>query len=85
MIGTASNFEITSPALSNGNFWFFSATPSALIHSNGIGSIWLVLPMRFIYRPVLNIVVVRAILRALKGVWVGWGKLDRTASVLYRA
>ncbi|MDD2463651.1 MAG: glycosyltransferase [Desulfobulbus sp.] len=43
--------------------------------------IWLVLPMRFVYRPVLNYVVVKAILRALKGVWVGWGKLDRTASV----
>jgi len=40
--------------------------------------------MRFIYRPVLNIVVIRAILRALKGVWVGWGKLDRTASVPYK-
>lgn len=49
-----------------------------------LSQIWLVLPMRFIYRPVLNYVVVKAILRALKGVWVGWGKLDRTASVKVR-
>ncbi|MGD9948037.1 MAG: polysaccharide deacetylase family protein [Desulfobulbus sp.] len=49
-----------------------------------LSQIWLVLPMRFIYRPVLNYVVVKAILRALKGVWVGWGKLDRTASVNVR-
>ena len=42
---------------------------------------WLILPMRFIYRPVFNYAVAKAILKALKGVWVGWGKLDRTASV----
>jgi cellulose synthase/poly-beta-1,6-N-acetylglucosamine synthase-like glycosyltransferase/peptidoglycan/xylan/chitin deacetylase (PgdA/CDA1 family)/spore germination protein YaaH len=50
-----------------------------------LSQIWLVLPMRFVYRPVLNYVVVKAILRALKGVWVGWGKLDRTASVNVRS
>jgi hypothetical protein len=33
----------------------------------------------------LNFVVLKAIFKALKGVWVGWGKLDRTASVTYRA
>jgi len=37
--------------------------------------------MRFLYRPLLSYVVWKAILRALKGAVVEWGKLDRTASV----
>ncbi|MDD5350745.1 MAG: glycosyltransferase, partial [Chthoniobacteraceae bacterium] len=42
---------------------------------------WRILPMRFIYRPLLSWVVWRAILKACKGAWVTWGKLERTASV----
>lgn len=42
---------------------------------------WLIIPMRFIYRPLLSWVVWRAILKACKGAWVTWGKLERTASV----
>jgi cellulose synthase/poly-beta-1,6-N-acetylglucosamine synthase-like glycosyltransferase len=60
------------------------AAVACLVEREPLRQTWLVLPMRFIYRPVLNIVVIRAILRALKGVWVGWGKLDRTASVSYK-
>ncbi len=41
-----------------------------------------ILPMRFVYRPLLSYVVWKAILRALKGAVVEWGKLDRTASVV---
>jgi len=61
------------------------AMVACLVEREPLRQTWLVLPMRFVYRPVLNIVVIRAILRALKGVWVGWGKLDRTASVPYQA
>ena len=60
------------------------AAVACLVEREPLRQTWLVLPMRFIYRPVLNIVVIRAILRALKGVWVGWGKLYRTASVPYK-
>jgi cellulose synthase/poly-beta-1,6-N-acetylglucosamine synthase-like glycosyltransferase len=42
---------------------------------------WLILPMRLIYRPLLSWVVWKAILKAFKGAWVTWGKLERTASV----
>ena len=59
------------------------AAVACLVEREPLTQTWLVLPMRFIYRPVLNIVVIRAILRAFRGVWVGWGKLDRTASVPY--
>ncbi len=51
------------------------------IEREPLRQIWLILPMRVIYRPFFNYAVVKAILKALKGVWVGWGKLDRTASV----
>ena len=42
---------------------------------------WLIVPMRFIYRPLLSWVVWMSILKAFKGAWVTWGKLERTASV----
>ncbi|MEI8235114.1 MAG: glycosyltransferase [Verrucomicrobiota bacterium] len=46
-----------------------------------IAKSWRILPMRFIYRPLLSWVVWCAILKAFKGAWVTWGKLERTASV----
>ncbi len=42
---------------------------------------WICLPMRLLYRPLLGWVVWKSIFKALKGAWVGWGKLERTASV----
>ena len=51
------------------------------IEREPLRQVWLILPMRLIYRPVFNYAVAKAIFKALKGVWVGWGKLDRTASV----
>ena len=57
------------------------ATVAYGIEREPLRQVWLILPMRFIYRPVFNYAVAKAILKALKGVWVGWGKLDRTASV----
>ncbi|MFZ3045888.1 MAG: glycosyltransferase [Desulfatirhabdiaceae bacterium] len=41
---------------------------------------WLIIPMRFIYRPILSWVVWKSLIRALKGAWVGWGKVERTAA-----
>ena len=41
--------------------------------------------MRLIYRPLLSFVIWRAIFKAIKGVWVTWGKLERTASLPARA
>jgi cellulose synthase/poly-beta-1,6-N-acetylglucosamine synthase-like glycosyltransferase len=46
---------------------------------------WIIVPMRLIYRPLLSYVIWRAILKATKGAWVTWGKLERTASVTVRA
>jgi cellulose synthase/poly-beta-1,6-N-acetylglucosamine synthase-like glycosyltransferase len=44
----------------------------------------LMIPMRFIYRPLLGWVIWKALFRAVQGAWVNWGKLDRTASVRVR-
>ncbi len=44
-----------------------------------------ILPMRLIYRPMLSYCIWKAILRAVKGAWVSWGKLERTASVPVKA
>jgi len=60
------------------------AAVACLIEREPLSQIWLVLPMRFIYRPVLSYAVIKSIIKASKGVLVGWGKLDRTASVTYK-
>lgn len=59
------------------------AAVACWIEKEPMAQIRLVVPMRFVYRPILSYAVARAIIKAVKGVWVGWGKLDRTASVSY--
>jgi peptidoglycan-N-acetylglucosamine deacetylase len=44
-----------------------------------------IIPMRFVYRPVLSYVVWCSIIHMLRGVWVGWGKLDRKGTVAMQA
>jgi hypothetical protein len=60
------------------------ATLACIIERESILVAWRILPMRLIYRPMLSYVVWKAILRAVKGALVGWGKLERTASVPVR-
>jgi cellulose synthase/poly-beta-1,6-N-acetylglucosamine synthase-like glycosyltransferase/peptidoglycan/xylan/chitin deacetylase (PgdA/CDA1 family) len=43
-------------------------------------ALWII-PQRFLYRPLLSYVIWKSILHAMRGAWVGWGKLQRTASV----
>jgi hypothetical protein len=42
---------------------------------------WLVLLQRFAYRQIMYWVVLRSFLAAVRGHIVGWGKLERKASV----
>lgn len=41
----------------------------------------LLVAQRFIYRQLMYTVVIRALLSALRGPWVGWGKLERSGRV----
>jgi peptidoglycan-N-acetylglucosamine deacetylase len=61
------------------------ATLACILEREPILRAWRILPMRLIYRPMLSYVIWKAILRAIKGAWVSWGKLERTASVPVRA
>src|SRR2546423_15487405 len=61
------------------------ATLACIIEHESILLAWRILPMRLIYRPMLSYVIWKAIFRAVKGALVGWGKLERTASVPVRA
>jgi cellulose synthase/poly-beta-1,6-N-acetylglucosamine synthase-like glycosyltransferase/peptidoglycan/xylan/chitin deacetylase (PgdA/CDA1 family)/spore germination protein YaaH len=61
------------------------ATLACILEHEPILRAWRILPMRLIYRPMLSYVIWKAILRAIKGAWVSWGKLERTASVPVRA
>jgi cellulose synthase/poly-beta-1,6-N-acetylglucosamine synthase-like glycosyltransferase len=45
----------------------------------------IIVPMRFVYRPLLSWVIWKSIIRAMKGALVGWGKLERTGAVPSRA
>ncbi|MEY2504185.1 MAG: peptidoglycan-N-acetylglucosamine deacetylase, partial [Verrucomicrobiota bacterium] len=61
------------------------ATLACIIERESLFLAWRILPMRLIYRPMLSYVIWKAIFRAVKGALVGWGKLERTASVPVRA
>jgi cellulose synthase/poly-beta-1,6-N-acetylglucosamine synthase-like glycosyltransferase/peptidoglycan/xylan/chitin deacetylase (PgdA/CDA1 family)/spore germination protein YaaH len=60
------------------------ATLACILERESILHAWRILPMRFIYRPLLSYVVWKALFRAVKGAFVTWGKLERTASVPVR-
>jgi hypothetical protein len=51
------------------------------MEGESIKAAWRILPMRFLYRPLLALVVWKSIIRAAKGALVGWGKLERSASI----
>ena len=57
---------------------------ACLLEREPILRAWRILPMRLIYRPMLSYCIWKAILRAIKGAWVSWGKLERTASTPVR-
>src|SRR5216117_3514361 len=59
-------------------------TLACMLEREPIVRAWRILPMRLIYRPMLSYCIWKAILRAIKGAWVSWGKLERTASVPVR-
>jgi cellulose synthase/poly-beta-1,6-N-acetylglucosamine synthase-like glycosyltransferase len=61
------------------------ATLACILEREPIRRAWRMLPMRLIYRPMLSYCIWTAVLRAIKGAWVSWGKLERTASVPVRA
>lgn len=61
------------------------ATLACILERESVLRAWRILPMRLIYRPMLSYVIWKAILRAVKGALVSWGKLERTASVPVRA
>jgi peptidoglycan-N-acetylglucosamine deacetylase len=60
------------------------ATLACILEREPILRAWRILPMRLIYRPMLSYCIWKAIFRAVKGAWVSWGKLERTASVPVR-
>jgi cellulose synthase/poly-beta-1,6-N-acetylglucosamine synthase-like glycosyltransferase/peptidoglycan/xylan/chitin deacetylase (PgdA/CDA1 family)/spore germination protein YaaH len=57
------------------------ATLACILEKEPLSRAWRILPMRLIYRPMLSYCIWKAILRGIKGAWVSWGKLERTASV----
>ncbi|MEP6602891.1 MAG: glycosyltransferase [Spartobacteria bacterium] len=61
------------------------ATLACILEREPLLRAWRILPMRLIYRPMLSYCIWKAILRAIKGAWVSWGKLERTASVPVQA
>jgi hypothetical protein len=48
------------------------------------GMTWLIFLQRFVYRQIMYGVVVRAFASAIRGKVVGWGKLERKATVQMR-
>jgi peptidoglycan-N-acetylglucosamine deacetylase len=59
----------------------FLAMAACLVEKEPLSQAWRILPMRFLYRPLLSWVVWKSLLKAGKGAWVQWDKLKRTATV----
>ena len=53
---------------------------ACVLEGEPVSRTWIMIPMRLIYRPLLSWVVWKSIVNAARGVLVGWGKLERTAS-----
>ena len=65
-------------------FLFVDALGSAIAFSLGdekYRKLWLLIPQRFVYRPLMCIIVGRSLLTAIKGSLTGWGILKRTGNV----
>lgn len=58
------------------------AAVALMVEREPIRTAWLIIPMRLLYRPLLAWVVWKALLQALRGVWMGWGKLERRGTVV---
>jgi len=58
-----------------------TAALACWMEGDSLKAAWRILPMRFLYRPLLAWVVWKSISRAAKGALVGWGKLERSASI----
>lgn len=43
--------------------------------------LWLLLPQRILYRQIMYYVVIKAVAQAVRGLWIGWGKLERSGRV----
>lgn len=56
------------------------AVLACMLEKEPLARSWIMIPMRLIYRPLLSWVVWKSIVSAARGVLVGWGKLERTAS-----
>ncbi|MFI5144635.1 MAG: glycosyltransferase [Ignavibacteria bacterium] len=65
-------------------FLFVDTLGSAIAFSlegERLWRLWTLIPQRFVYRPLMFIVVARSILTAIKGSITGWGILHRTGNV----
>jgi cellulose synthase/poly-beta-1,6-N-acetylglucosamine synthase-like glycosyltransferase/peptidoglycan/xylan/chitin deacetylase (PgdA/CDA1 family)/spore germination protein YaaH len=57
------------------------AVAACMMEGERLRTAWVIIPMRLIYRPLLSFAVWRSLFRALRGVWVGWGRQDRKGTV----
>jgi len=62
-----------------------TALVACIMEGEQLHQAWLILPMRLLYRPVLAWSVWKAIIRALRGTWVAWGRQDRKGLTLVPA
>ncbi|SPD73974.1 Polysaccharide deacetylase [uncultured Desulfobacterium sp.] len=57
------------------------ALVACMMEGERLRTAWAIIPMRLIYRPLLSYAVWRSLFRALRGVWVGWGRQERRGTV----
>lgn len=81
-VATGSGAAIMDYALAFLMMDLITAVAACRMDRERIGRAWLILPMRLLYRPILAWAVWKAIIRALRGAWVAWGRQERRGALV---
>ena len=83
-VGDASFWEQYHAFILYGIFLFFDLLCGgvALRYENvSLRNLWMIIPQRFVYRPLMYSVLFKSFVKAIKGEMQGWGVLKRTGSM----
>ena len=83
-VGDTSIWEQYNAFILYGIFLFFDLLCAgvALRYENvSLKNLWMVIPQRFVYRPLMYSVLFKSFVKAIKGEMQGWGVLKRTGSM----
>ena len=83
-VGAATFWETYQPFIIYGIFLFFDLLCAAVAlryERQSLRNLWMVIPQRFVYRPLMYSVLYKSYVKAVKGEMQGWNTLIRTGNM----